>query len=172
MPGALDPWCFEVCPPTGDAWLLSVSAANDRSDLPPHPTILDALCTYTAPNTAYPPVYLGREPVVYSLVAVGYVVLVLRGHWIVVKAGCARRSAHFWMDELVYWVRAARYLAPHNGERERTHIIISGLVAEPLLVRTGYALGDHQQARRRVLLSHDGRHIALIGHMTALDLGM
>ena len=96
--------------------------------------------------------------------------LVLRGHWIMDREGRARHSAHFWMDELVRWVRAAHDLAPHNGKRGRTHVIILGSVAEPLLVHAGYALRDHQQARGRVLLSHNGQHVALTGRMIALDL--
>ena len=138
--GRWDPWCFEVCPPAGDAWPLSVSAASDRPGLPPHPTIPDTLCTYAAPNTAYLPVYLGREPAAYSFAAVGYGVylcdrvppsgltprqtrvydLVLRGHWIVDGEGRARHSAHFWMADLTHWVRAARGLA-HTTASAREH---------------------------------------------------
>ena len=86
--------------------------------------------------------------------------LVLRGHWIVNREGRARHSVHFWMAELTHWVRAARSLAPHNGERTQTQVIIAEAVTEPLIVRAGYALGDHQKARGRVHMSHDGRHVA------------
>ena len=72
--GHWDPQCFEAWPPANDAWLLLISAGNDRPGLPLHPTLPDALCTYTAPNTAYLLVYFGREPVVYSLAAMEYVV--------------------------------------------------------------------------------------------------
>ena len=68
------------------------------------------------------------------------------------REGRARHSVHFWMAELTHWVRAARSLVPHNGERTRTQVIIAEAVTEPLLVRAGYTLGGHQQARGRVLL--------------------
>ena len=75
------------------------------------------------------------------------------------------------MAELTHWVRVARGLTPHNGELTRTHVVLAAAVTEPLLVRACYGLGDHQQARGRVLTSHDGRHVALTGRMTVMDLG-